>query len=56
MWRFTAIVMAFFAYLPARYLLSNVITGTSQFDIIALNITPLIACLVLIGIVIVAPE
>lgn len=56
MWRFAAIIMAFFAYLPARYMLSHVITGTSQFDTIALNVTPLIACLVLIGIIIVAPE
>lgn len=54
MWRWTAIIAAFFAYLPARFMLAGVVTGTSATDLMVVEIVPFIGALALVAIVLFA--
>ncbi len=54
MWRWTAIIAAFFAYLPARFMIAGVVTGTSATDVFVVEIVPFIGSLVVVAIIIFA--
>jgi len=54
MWRWTAIIAAFFAYLPARFFLVGVVTGTSATDIFIVEVVPFIAALIVVAIILFA--
>lgn len=54
MWRWTAIIAAFFAYLPARFMLAGIVTGTTATDLFIIEIVPFIGALALVAIVLFA--
>lgn len=54
MWRWTAIIAAFFAYLPARFMLAGVVTGTTATDLFIVEIVPFIGALAVVAIILFA--
>lgn len=54
MWRWTAIIAAFFAYLPARFMLAGVVTGTSATDLMIVEVVPFIAALIVVAMILFA--
>lgn len=54
MWRWTSIIAAFFAYLPARFMLAGVVTGTANTDIFVVEVVPFIAALIVVAVILFA--
>ena len=54
MWRWTAIIAAFFAYVAARFMMIGVVLGTTATDNLVVEIVPLIFALAVVAMVIFA--
>lgn len=54
MWRWSAIIIAPFAYVATRYMTAYYLTGTTTGEVLATNIVPLLAAFICLAVVIVA--
>ena len=54
MWRWSAIILAPFAYLATREMTSRYLVGTSVADVIGNNLAPLAVAFIVVAIVVVA--